>query len=131
MNNVNLVGRLTKDPDYQQSNNTVFVRFTVAAQRKYKNADGNYDSDFISCVAYANTADFVHKYFHKGNRIGVTGEIRTGSYVKNDGTKVYTTDVLANSVEFVESSGNSGNSGGGNGGNKAQAAPPEEEKLPF
>lgn len=100
MNNVVLVGNLVRDPEVKGGDKPV-CRFTVACSRSFKNAEGNYDSDFISCVAFGKTAEFVEKYFKKGQKIGVTGEIRTGSYTKDDGSKVYTTDVSVSNVEFV------------------------------
>ena len=110
MNNVQLVGNLTKDVDlrYSQGENAnAFARFTVACQRRFKNAQGGYDADFVSCIAFGKTAEFVSKYFQKGSKIGITGEIRTGNYTREDGTRVFTTDVYVNTVEFVGSKTNS------------------------
>lgn len=109
MNNVSIVGRLTKDVELRYSTGekaTAFAKFTVAVNRKFKNKDGNYDADFINCSAIGSTAEFVGKYFTKGMAIGLTGEIRTGSYTNKEGAKVYTTEVVADKVEFVESKGN-------------------------
>lgn len=103
MNKVELVGRLTKDPEisYTTGENSIArLRFTVAVNRPFKNKDGNYDADFISCVAFNKTSEFISKYFHKGDLIGIIGNIRTGSYDK-DGQRVYTTDVFVDNVEFV------------------------------
>ena len=102
MNNVQLVGNICRDPELRQNGDRSVTRFTIACQRTYKNAEGKYESDFISCVSFGKTAEFISKYFAKGNKIGIIGEIRTGSYTKEDGTKVYTTDVVANSAEFVQ-----------------------------
>lgn len=107
MNKVSLVGRLTKDPDvrYTQGSQSVAVcRFTLAVDRKVKKSEEK-QADFISCVAFGKTAEFIEKYFFKGMRLGGSGRIQTGSYAKNDGTKVYTTDVVLEEVEFVESKG--------------------------
>lgn len=104
MNRVDLVGRLTADPEVRYTsgeNANARVRFTVAVNRKFKNADGRYDADFISCVAWKNQAEFISKYFHKGDPIGINGNIRTGSYTNTDGVKIYTTDVYVDDVEFV------------------------------
>lgn len=106
MNKVQLVGRLSKDVDSRQAGETTIARFTVACDRRFKK-DGQDSADFISCVAFGKTAEFVSKYFKKGNRIGLTGRIQTGSYTKQDGTKVYTTDVMVEDVEFVESKASS------------------------
>ena len=102
MNNVVLVGNVVRDIELKTigSKDTAYVRFTVACQRRYADSDGNRTADFISCTAWGKTAEFIAKYFSKGSKIGINGEIRTGSYEK-DGVKVYTTDVNVNSVEFV------------------------------
>lgn len=102
MNKVQLIGRLTKDVEvrYSQGDTQMAIaRFTVAVDRKGKNNE----ADFISCVAFGKTAEFIEKYFSKGNRIGICGHIQTGSYTDKDGKKVYTTDVVADEAEFVES----------------------------
>lgn len=112
MNKCTLVGRLTKDPEirYSQGENaTATARFSVAVSRRFKNAEGNYDADFINCVAFGKTAEFLEKYFKKGMAIGLTGHIQTGSYTNKDGQKVYTTDVIVEETEFVESKNASGN----------------------
>ena len=112
MNKCTLVGRLTKDPEirYSQGENaTATARFSVAVNRRFKNAEGNYDADFINCVAFGKTAEFLEKYFKKGMAIGLTGHIQTGSYTNKDGQKVYTTDVIVEETEFVESKNASGN----------------------
>lgn len=109
MNKVCIVGRLTKDVELRYSTGekaTAFAKFTVAVNRKFKNKEGNYDADFINCSAIGATAEFVGKYFSKGMAIGLTGEIRTGSYTNKEGVKVYTTEVVANEVEFVEKKNN-------------------------
>ena len=108
MNKVQLVGRLRRDPEirYSQGGNaTATARFSVAVNRRFKNSEGNYDADFINCVAFGKSAEFVEKYFKKGMAIGLTGRIQTGSYTNKDGQKVYTTDVVVEETEFVESKG--------------------------
>ncbi len=107
MNCVQLVGRLTKDPEIKYGNNgTTIARFSVAVDRRFK-SEGGPTADFPNIVAFGKTAEFLEKYFKKGMRIGLIGRIQTGSYEKQDGTKVYTTDVIAENVEFVESKQNS------------------------
>ncbi len=102
MNKVVLVGRLTRDPEVRStSSGSSTARFTVAVNRNFKNKDGQYDADFVSCVAFRNTADFVSKFFKKGSMIGLEGRIQTGSYDAQDGSKRYTTDVVVDNVEFV------------------------------
>ena len=107
MNNVTLVGRFTKDPDVRYTDGgTSISRFTIAVDRRFKK-DGEQNADFINCVAFGKTAEFIEKYFKKGMRVGITGRIQTGSYEDKDGKKVYTTDVIAENVEFVESKNSS------------------------
>lgn len=105
MNNVVLMGRLTKDPDirYTQSQEpTCVARYTLAVDRRYKR-DGEQSADFIPCIAFGKAAEFAEKFFYKGIKIIVNGRIQTGSYTKQDGSKVYTTDVIAENQEFAES----------------------------
>ena len=110
MNNVVLVGRLTADPtvNHTAENNSV-CNFGIAVQRRFKNANGEYEADFPNCVAFRQTADFVEKYFKKGDPIGVTGRLQTRNYTNKDGNKVYVTEVVVDNVEFVGSK-NSGES---------------------
>lgn len=102
MNEVILLGRITRDPEIRSTEKSTVTRFTLAVDRKVK-TDGQPDADFISCVAFGKTADFVDKYFHKGMKMLLDGRIQTGSYTNKEGAKVYTTDVIAESVEFAES----------------------------
>ena len=102
MNKVILVGNLTRDPESRTtSQGTSVTSFSVAVQRRFKNADGGYDADFINCVAWRSTADFVAKYFQKGSRIGVVGSLQTRSYDDKDGNRRYVTEVSVDEVEFA------------------------------
>jgi single-strand DNA-binding protein len=102
MNNVTLVGNMVRDAEIKTTTTQKSVAtFTVAVTRKYKNADGEYQSDFISCVAWGATAEFIAKYFPKGAKIGIVGSIQTRTYEK-DGAKVYVTEVNVSDAEFVE-----------------------------
>ena len=104
MNKVELVGRLTRDVEIRTTESgTVTARFSIAVSRRFKNAEGVYEADFINCVAFGKTAEFIGKYFSKGSMIGVTGRIQTGSYTNKDGVKVYTTEVIVEEQEFAES----------------------------
>ena len=110
MNKAILVGRLTRDPKLKSTaNGTNVCSFSVAVNRRYKNAEGNYDADFINCTAWRQTAEFVSKYFTKGRMIGVVGSIQTRNYDDKDGKKVYVTEVAADEVHFVESKGDNNN----------------------
>lgn len=108
MNKVILVGRFTRDPEIRYTtgeNASAIARFSVAVNRRFKNIEGNYEADFINCIAFGKSAEFIEKYFRKGMAIGLTGRIQTGSYTNKDGQKVYTTDVVVDEAEFVESKG--------------------------
>ena len=103
MNNVSLIGRLTAAPELKHTQSgTAYSRFSVAVDRPTKQGEEK-QTDFINCVAWSKQAEFICKYFGKGQRIGLTGSIRTGSYTANDGSKRYTTDVLINTADFCES----------------------------
>lgn len=140
MNNVQLVGRFTRDPDVRYTDGGMSIaRFTLAIDRRTKK-DAEQTADFISCVAFGKTAEFIEKYFFQGNRMGLVGRIQTGSYVNKDGVKVYTTDVIADNVEFVESKGGSAQGGQGHRPTPADAVGDgfmnipdglEDEGLPF
>lgn len=152
MNKVILMGRLTRDPEVRYSTQgdgqMAIARYTLAVDRRFnRNGDEN-TADFISCVAFGKTGEFAERYLRKGTKIAVTGRIQTGSYTNKDGVKVYTTDVVVEEHEFVESKNSSssdgsyGNSFGG-GGSSQPAAPvaagdgfmniPDgiDEELPF
>ena len=102
MNKVILIGRLTRDVEIHQSGEMPIARFSMAVDRKFKK-EGEATADFINCVAFKSTAENINKFFSKGNRIGIVGHIQTGSYTNKDGQKVYTTDVIVDEFDFVES----------------------------
>ena len=100
MNEVILMGRLTRDPEIRYTEmGKCIARYTLAVDRRGKEQA----ADFITCVAFEKNAEFAEKYLKKGTKIAVTGRLRTGSYEKDDGTKVYTTDVIVSTHEFAES----------------------------
>lgn len=102
MNKCVLMGRLTRDPEVRMSGDTAVARFSLAVDRRFKK-DGEQTADFISCVAFGKTGEFIEKYGRKGTKFVVEGRIQTGSYTNKDGQKVYTTDVVVEQVEFAES----------------------------
>lgn len=103
MNKIVIVGNLTKNPEARTTQNGISVTsFTVAVQRRYKK-DGEQQADFINCIAWRGTADFVAKYFQKGSKIGLSGSIQTRTYDDANGVRKYVTEVLADDVEFVTS----------------------------
>lgn len=106
MNKAILIGRLTRDPDIRYNsqadgNQLCIARFTLAVDRRIK-AEGQPNADFISCVCFGKSAEFVEKYLIQGTKIAVTGHIQTGSYTNKDGVKIYTTDVMVEEMEFCE-----------------------------
>lgn len=102
MNCVILMGRLCRDPELRTTqNNKTITRFALAVDRKYK-TEGGESADFLNCIAFGKTAEFIDKYFKKGSKMCLEGRIQTGSYEK-DGVKHYTTDIIVESVEFAES----------------------------
>ena len=106
MNHVTLIGRIARDPDirWTQGNpSTQIARYTLAVDRGVKDQNGNNIADFINCIAFNKAADFAERYLHKGTKIAIEGRIQTGSFTNKDGQKVYTTDVIINRHEFVES----------------------------
>lgn len=105
MNKVILMGRLTRDPEvrYSQSeNSTAVARFNLAVDRRFKK-DGEQAADFISCIAFGKTGEFIEKWTRQGTKLVAEGRIQTGSYTNKDGNKVYTTDVVVENCEFAES----------------------------
>ena len=134
MNRTILIGRLTKDPELKMTQNqTSFCNFIIAVDRRFKDANGNRQADFIACVAWRATAEFVAKYFKKGSKIAVVGSIQTRTYEDQNGQKRLVTEVIVDEAEFVESKAN----GNGNSPatNQAQAntvpAASEQVELPF
>lgn len=104
MNKWTGMGRLTRDPEvrYGGTNNTAVARYTLAVDRRFKR-ENEPTADFINCLTFGKSAEFVEKYFRQGMRIMVCGRIQTGSYTNKDGVKVYTTEVVVEEQEFAES----------------------------
>lgn len=103
MNKVVLLGTLVRDVELRFTKNDMAVaNFTIAVRREVKNKDGNYDSDFVSCVAYGKLGEIINSHFKKGSRILLDGKIQTGSYDGQDGKKVYTTDIVVNQINFID-----------------------------
>ena len=129
MNKAILMGRLTRDPEirYTQGDNPMCIaRYTLAVDRRFNrnNDDGN-NADFIPCICFGKSAEFVEKYLLKGTKMAVTGRIQTGSYTNRDGVKVYTTEVVVEEQEFAESknaqSAGSGSTSGNTGADRREA----------
>ncbi len=124
MNKVILTGRLTADPELRQTQSGVSsCRFTIACDRKFADKNtGERQADFITCVAWRQTAEFICRYFSKGKLIAVEGNLRTGSYTDKNHSDVthYTTDVYVESVEFC----------GGKNENSGNPAPAAQQTAP-
>lgn len=135
MNRVILVGRLTKDPELKFTPNGVPVAtFTLAVQRAFTNQQGEREADFINCVVWRKPAENVAQFLKRGSMAGVDGRVQSRSYDGQDGKKVYVTEVMAESVQFLEpkNSGNGGqqqSSGGSTFGNREVNI--SDDDLPF
>ena len=106
INRTVLVGRLTKDPELRYtSSNIAFARFTLAVNRTFPGPSGEREADFIQCIAWRKQAENLARFVRKGSLIGVEGRIQTGSYDDKDGIRKFTTDVVCDSVQFLEPKG--------------------------
>lgn len=104
MNLVAIVGRLTKDPELKYlQNGTPVTRFTVAVQRNFKNQNGEYDADFINVTVWRKLAELVAQYTSKGSLVALEGRLQVSSYDNQEGRKVWTTEVVADNVRFLDS----------------------------
>ena len=138
INKVIIMGRMTKEADikYTQGEKPMCIaRYTLAVDRRYKK-QGEQTADFITCVAFGKTAEFVEKYCHKGTKLAIVGHITTGSYTNRDGQKVFTTEVTVDEQEFAESKAASSQNQqtaptGNNINDYVNAIPGIDESLPF
>lgn len=143
MNKVVLMGRLTRDPDVRWSqgqNQTCTARYTLAVDRRIKR-ENEAAADFISCVSFGKTAEFIENYVKKGTKLVTCGRIQTGSYTNRDGVKVYTTYVIVDEIEFAESKKSGSNQNDSNATGSSQLPADEngfmnipdgiDEELPF
>lgn len=135
MNKVVLIGNLTRDPELTTTNSGVSVcRFAIAVQRRFANADNGPQADFFNIVVWRGQAENCHKFLKKGSKCCVVGRIQNSSYEASDGTKRYTTDIVAEEVEFLSSRG-----AGENGetiskpaqSEVAELEPIDDDSLPF
>ena len=123
MNKVILMGRLTRDAEIRYSqgeSSTAIARFSLAVDRRFRRDNDEQTADFINCVAFGKTAEFLERFGRKGTKFVLEGRIQTGSYTNKDGQRVYTTDVVVENIEFAESK----NSNGGDGYSGAGASAP-------
>ena len=106
MNKVILTGRFTRDPEIKCTNDgTSIARFSIAVNRRFAKEGSDQKADFLNCIAFGKSAEFIEKYFSKGMKADLSGRIQTGSYTNRDGQKVYTTDIVVEEIEFGESKG--------------------------
>lgn len=128
MNKTILIGNLTRDIDlrFAAGSGMAVGKFTVAVPRMKKG-----ETDFINCIAFGKTAETISQYFFKGSKIALEGHIQTGSFDKEDGTKVYTTDVIVDRFEFVEKSSGQANQGGYSQSNFDDITPVDDGDMPF
>ncbi|SDK22723.1 single-stranded DNA-binding protein [Sediminibacillus albus] len=117
LNRVVLVGRLTKDPDLRYTPNGVAVaNFTLAVNRPFSNQQGNREADFINCVVWRRAAENLANFMNKGSLVGVDGRLQTRSFEGQDGKRVFVTEVVADTVQFLETKGSSQGGGQGSSG---------------
>lgn len=118
MNNVNLIGRLTKAPELKQTaSNTSVLTGTLAVNRTFKNQNGEREADFINIVAWRQSAEIIAQYCGKGSQIGITGRIQTRNYENQQGQRVYVTEVVAEHVDLLDSKSDNQQSNFQNQGN--------------
>lgn len=128
INAVVLVGRLTKDPELKYTQGGVAVtRFTLAVNRAFSNKEGNREADFVNCVTWRKQAENTANFLRKGSLAGIEGRIQTSSFDGKDGKRVFMTEVVADSVQFLEPRGSS--AGGSGQGASSQGAPPNKQNY--
>ena len=130
MNKAILMGRLTKDPELRSTQSGVSVAsFTLAIDRRFKNAQGERETDFIPCVAWRQTAEFINQYFSKGHKMAVVGSIQTRNYENDEGRRIYVTEINVDEAYFVESRKGAGQSG--STANAYKSYDDDDASLPF
>ena len=104
MNKVILIGRNTKEIELKQTTSgTSVIEFNIAVKRAFKNANGEYESDFFTCVAYSKTAETISRYVNKGDQIGIEGRLQTRNYTNGEGKKIYVTEIIVENFDFIQS----------------------------
>lgn len=132
LNKAILVGRLTADPELRQTPSGVSVTsFSIAINRPYSGKTADRQTDFIDIVAWRNTAEFICRYFRKGNAIGIDGSIQTRTYTDKNGNNRKAVEVLASNVSFVESKSASAQNGGFSAGSDFNNAPAAQEPVSY
>ena len=131
LNKVILIGNLTKDPELKQTpSGTSVVSFSIGVSRKYSGADGSRETDFINVVAWKGTAEFIAKYFRKGNGISIVGSLQVRSYESN-GQKRYVTEVVAEEAGFIDRKESTGEAADFNVISQKHEEISNDSELPF
>lgn len=132
MNKCIFIGNLSKDPELSTTPSGVSVaRFTIAVSRRFANADGERETDFINCIAWRGIAENLAQYCHKGDKIAVVGALQNRSYETNDGTKRHISEIIADEVEFVWSKKNGENTGNSKPKKPTLQACDDDGDIPF
>ena len=136
MNKVILIGNLVKDPELATTNSGVSVcRFSLAVQRRFATADNGPQADFLNIVVWRGLAENCHKFLKKGSKCAISGRIQNSSYEASDGTKRYTTEIVADDVEFLGSkpvdSGDNSSKPSMPASDAAELEPIDDDSLPF
>lgn len=103
MNKIILIGRLTREPELRYTTSNVAVaNFSLAVNRDFKNQEGEYEADFINCVAYRKLAETINNYVKKGDKLAVEGGLQVRNYTNSEGRNVYVTEVIVTNIDFLE-----------------------------
>jgi single-strand DNA-binding protein len=128
MNRIEIIGRLTKDVDLNTTTNGVSVaKFSIAVNRKFKDENGESIADFFNVVAWRGLGETIHKYCKKGSKVFIAGELQNRSWEKEDGTKTYITEIIANECEFLDTKSNDTEPKQ----EKPKLEPVDDDSLPF
>ena len=132
MNKVIIIGRNTKDIELRSTQGgTSVVEFSIAVKRTFKNANGEYESDFFNCIAFSKLADTISRYVKKGDQVGIEGRLQTRNYTNKEGKKVYVTEIIVENVEFLQNKRADEQQPSTNGANFVDIDPFSDEGLPF
>lgn len=132
MNKCILIGNLARDPELSTTTNGVPVcRFSIAVSRRFSNADGEREVDFLNIVVWRNIGENCHKFLKKGSKVGIVGNIQTRSYDATDGSKRYVTEIVAEEVEFLSTRSQDEQQTKSSGEEVAKLQPIDDDGLPF
>lgn len=131
MNNINFIGRLTRDCDlkFAAGSGVAVCKFSVAVDRDFKNKDGQKEADFLNCIIFNKAAESLSPYLVKGKLVGITGRVQTGNYINKDGNKVYTFDVMVEKTKLLDSKKQEGQAAQNN--NLEEVTQIDDGDIPF